>query len=78
MGRIREHHSLVVRSGVVRWRSSGTAEHHWQGVPTRTGSIAELNLMTERPVTVEEVNDAFRKAAAAQCPPNSVWPEKLR
>jgi len=34
-------------------------------VPTRTGSIAELNLLTERHVTVEEVNDAFRKAAAA-------------
>ncbi len=33
-------------------------------VPTRTGSIAELNLITERPVTVEVVNDAFRKAAA--------------
>jgi glyceraldehyde 3-phosphate dehydrogenase len=33
-------------------------------VPTRTGSIAELNLLTERPVTVEEVNDAFRKASA--------------
>ena len=33
-------------------------------VPTRTGSIAELNLLTERPVTVQEVNDAFRKAAA--------------
>jgi glyceraldehyde 3-phosphate dehydrogenase len=33
-------------------------------VPTRTGSIAELNLVTERPVTVEEVNDAFRKATA--------------
>jgi glyceraldehyde 3-phosphate dehydrogenase len=33
-------------------------------VPTRTGSIAELNLLTEHPVTVEEVNDAFRKAAA--------------
>jgi glyceraldehyde 3-phosphate dehydrogenase len=33
-------------------------------VPTRTGSIAELNLLTERTVTVEEVNDAFRKAAA--------------
>jgi glyceraldehyde 3-phosphate dehydrogenase len=32
-------------------------------VPVRTGSIAELNLLTERPVTVEEVNDAFRKAA---------------
>jgi glyceraldehyde 3-phosphate dehydrogenase len=32
-------------------------------VPTRTGSIAELNLLTERPVTVEEVNNAFRKAA---------------
>src|SRR5689334_1907512 len=44
----------------------------WQGlkisgkayrVPTRTGSIAELNLLTERPVTVDEVNDAFRRAA---------------
>src|SRR5512137_937010 len=33
-------------------------------VPTRTGSIAELNLLTERKATVEEVNDAFRKAAA--------------
>ena len=33
-------------------------------VPTRTGSIAELNLITERKVTVDEVNDAFRKAAA--------------
>jgi len=33
-------------------------------VPTRTGSIAELNLITERPVTVEEVNGAFRQAAA--------------
>ncbi|HVP22165.1 MAG TPA: glyceraldehyde 3-phosphate dehydrogenase NAD-binding domain-containing protein [Anaerolineaceae bacterium] len=33
-------------------------------VPTRTGSIAELNLITGRPVTAEEVNDAFRKAAA--------------
>jgi glyceraldehyde 3-phosphate dehydrogenase len=35
-------------------------------VPTRTGSIAELNLLTERQVTVEEVNDAFRKAASVQ------------
>jgi glyceraldehyde 3-phosphate dehydrogenase len=33
-------------------------------VPTRTGSIAELNLLTERPATVEQVNDAFRRAAA--------------
>jgi glyceraldehyde 3-phosphate dehydrogenase len=33
-------------------------------VPTRTGSIAELNLLTERPVTVDEVNEAFRRAAA--------------
>jgi glyceraldehyde 3-phosphate dehydrogenase len=32
-------------------------------VPVRTGSIAELNLVTERPITVGEVNDAFRKAA---------------
>ena len=34
-------------------------------VPTRTGSIAELNLLTERPATVDEVNETFRKAAAA-------------
>jgi glyceraldehyde 3-phosphate dehydrogenase len=33
-------------------------------VPVRTGSIAELNLVTERAVTAAEVNDAFRKAAA--------------
>jgi len=33
-------------------------------VPVRTGSIAELNLLTEKPVTVEAVNDAFRKAAS--------------
>src|SRR4029453_14057928 len=33
-------------------------------IPTRTGSIAELNLLTERPVTVDAINDAFRQAAA--------------
>jgi len=33
-------------------------------IPVRTGSIAELNLLTEQPVTVDAVNDAFRKAAA--------------
>jgi glyceraldehyde 3-phosphate dehydrogenase len=32
-------------------------------VPVRTGSIAELNLLTEQPVTVDSVNNAFRKAA---------------
>jgi glyceraldehyde 3-phosphate dehydrogenase len=32
-------------------------------IPVRTGSIAELNLLTEKPVTVESVNNAFRKAA---------------
>jgi glyceraldehyde 3-phosphate dehydrogenase len=32
-------------------------------VPVRTGSIAELNLITEKPVTVESANDAFREAA---------------
>ena len=32
-------------------------------VPVRTVSIAELNLLTEKPVTVESVNEAFRKAA---------------
>jgi glyceraldehyde 3-phosphate dehydrogenase len=34
-------------------------------VPTRTGSIAELNLLTEKSATVDDVNDAFRQAAAA-------------
>lgn len=33
-------------------------------VPARTVSIAELNLITEHTVTVEAVNEAFRKAAA--------------
>ena len=33
-------------------------------VPTRTGSIAELNLVTEKDCTAEQVNYAFRKAAA--------------
>ncbi|MEZ4498665.1 MAG: hypothetical protein R2839_01090 [Thermomicrobiales bacterium] len=33
-------------------------------VPTRTGSIAEVNLVTEKTVTVEAVNNAFREAAA--------------
>jgi glyceraldehyde 3-phosphate dehydrogenase (phosphorylating) len=32
-------------------------------VPTRTGSIAELNLLTERPATADQVNQAFRKTA---------------
>lgn len=35
-------------------------------VPTRTGSIAELNLITTKPCTADEVNDAFRKAAAGK------------
>jgi len=33
-------------------------------VPVRTGSIVELNCVTEKPVTVQAVNDAFRAAAA--------------
>jgi glyceraldehyde 3-phosphate dehydrogenase len=33
-------------------------------VPVKTGSIAELNLLTEKPVTVDSVNSAFRAAAA--------------
>ncbi|MCO5220888.1 MAG: type I glyceraldehyde-3-phosphate dehydrogenase [Thermomicrobiales bacterium] len=33
-------------------------------IPVRTGSIAELNLITEKPVTVESANNAFREAAA--------------
>ena len=32
-------------------------------VPVRTGSIAEINLVTSKPATVDEVNNAFRKAA---------------
>jgi len=32
-------------------------------VPTRTGSIVELNVLLGRDATVEEINDAFRKAA---------------
>jgi glyceraldehyde 3-phosphate dehydrogenase len=33
-------------------------------VPVRTGSIVELTAVTEKPVTVDVVNDAFRRAAA--------------
>jgi len=33
-------------------------------VPVRTGSIAEVNCILEKPTTTEEVRDAFRKAAA--------------
>ena len=32
-------------------------------VPTRTGSIVELNVVVEKATTVDEVKDAFRKAA---------------
>lgn len=32
-------------------------------IPTRTGSIAELNLITEKPCTTQEINDMFRSAA---------------
>ncbi|RED64791.1 type I glyceraldehyde-3-phosphate dehydrogenase [Cohnella lupini] len=32
-------------------------------IPTRTGSIAELNLITEKPCSVDEINDMFRGAA---------------
>jgi glyceraldehyde 3-phosphate dehydrogenase len=35
-------------------------------VPTRTGSIAELNLLTEKPATAEAINNAFRAAAATE------------
>lgn len=34
-------------------------------VPVRTGSIVELNVVTEKNVSADAVNDAFRKAAAA-------------
>jgi glyceraldehyde 3-phosphate dehydrogenase len=33
-------------------------------VPVRTGSIVELNAVTEKSVTVDAVNEAFRQAAA--------------
>ncbi|MBW7456204.1 type I glyceraldehyde-3-phosphate dehydrogenase [Paenibacillus sepulcri] len=33
-------------------------------VPTRTGSIAELNLVAEKSCTVEQINDIFRSAAS--------------
>ncbi|AEI40588.1 type I glyceraldehyde-3-phosphate dehydrogenase [Paenibacillus mucilaginosus] len=33
-------------------------------IPTRTGSIAELNLVTDQPCTAGEVNDLFRQAAS--------------
>ncbi|WP_020604602.1 type I glyceraldehyde-3-phosphate dehydrogenase [Spirosoma spitsbergense] len=33
-------------------------------ITTRTGSIAELNLVTDKECTVQQVNDAFRLAAA--------------
>lgn len=32
-------------------------------IPTRTGSIAELNLVTEKPCTAQEINEMFRAAA---------------
>jgi hypothetical protein len=35
------------------------------GRSRRTGRIAELNLVTERPATLDEVNDAFGKAAVS-------------
>jgi len=35
-------------------------------IPTRTGSIAELNLVTEKDCTVEEVKEAFRKASKSE------------
>ncbi|WP_257208949.1 MULTISPECIES: type I glyceraldehyde-3-phosphate dehydrogenase [Bacillaceae] len=35
-------------------------------VPTRTGSIAELNLVTEKSCTVQQVNDMFRSAAKGE------------
>lgn len=35
-------------------------------VPTRTGSIAEINAILDRPAKVDEIKDAFRKAAATE------------
>ena len=42
-----------------------TTYGRWQEPVSRTGSIAELNLVTGKDCTVQEVNDAFCKAAAA-------------
>ncbi|CAN5680394.1 type I glyceraldehyde-3-phosphate dehydrogenase [soil metagenome] len=33
-------------------------------IPVRTGSIAELNLVTEKPVSIDSVNAAFKEAAS--------------
>jgi glyceraldehyde 3-phosphate dehydrogenase len=35
-------------------------------VPTRTGSIAEINAVLKKPATAEEIQNAFRKAAASE------------
>jgi glyceraldehyde 3-phosphate dehydrogenase len=35
-------------------------------VPVRTGSIVELNVVTEQPVSVERANEAFRRAAGKE------------
>jgi len=35
-------------------------------VPTRTGSIAEINAILDRPAKVDEIKDAFRKAAVTE------------
>jgi glyceraldehyde 3-phosphate dehydrogenase len=35
-------------------------------IPVRTGTIAELNLVTGKKVTADEVNEAFRKAASTE------------
>jgi glyceraldehyde 3-phosphate dehydrogenase len=58
--------SGAARALAFIWKGLNIAGKAYR-VPTRTGSIAELNLLTERPVTAEQVNDAFRKAA--QIPP---------
>ena len=54
--------SGAARALAFIWKGLNIAGKAYR-VPTRTGSIAELNLLTERPVTVEQVNDAFRRAA---------------
>ena len=55
--------SGAARALAFIWKGLNIAGKAYR-VPTRTGSIAELNLLTKRPVTVERVNDAFRKAAS--------------
>ncbi len=56
--------SGAARALAFIWRGLNISGKAYR-VPARTGSIAELNLITERPTTVEQVNQRFREAASA-------------